>query len=189
MKVYFSHGRESGPWGSKIKRLAAIAEEHECEVNCIDYTDLPDPDLRVDRLVNILKNEEDNFLLVGSSMGGYVSLVAAEQVKAKAIFLLAPALYMQDYQWQEYRAHSSRIEIVHGWSDDVIPPEHSIRFAKEANCSLHLISGDHRLNSSLNIVENIFKQFLCTVLGVNPGKPPNVTKMAVAHSWRGLQSW
>jgi len=32
MKVYFSHGKESGPWGNKIKRLAAIASEHGCEV-------------------------------------------------------------------------------------------------------------------------------------------------------------
>ena len=27
MKVYFSHGKESGPRGTKIKRLAAMAEE------------------------------------------------------------------------------------------------------------------------------------------------------------------
>jgi hypothetical protein len=27
MKVFFSHGQERGPWGSKIKRLAAIARE------------------------------------------------------------------------------------------------------------------------------------------------------------------
>ena len=24
--VYFSHGKESGPWGDKIKRLAQVAE-------------------------------------------------------------------------------------------------------------------------------------------------------------------
>ena len=44
MKVYFSHGQESGPWGSKIKRLAAIAKEHDCEVDSVDYTDTKDPD-------------------------------------------------------------------------------------------------------------------------------------------------
>ena len=40
MKVYFSHGKESGPWGSKIKRLANIAKEHGCSVDSIDYSDL-----------------------------------------------------------------------------------------------------------------------------------------------------
>ena len=43
MKVYFSHGKESGPWGSKIQRLASIASEHGCTVDSIDYTDLMDP--------------------------------------------------------------------------------------------------------------------------------------------------
>ena len=31
---------------------------------------------------------------------------------------------------------------MHGWSDDVFLPEKSIRYAKEAHCTLHLISGD-----------------------------------------------
>ena len=75
MKVYFSHGKESGPWGNKIKKLAAIASEH-------------------------------------------------------------------------------------GWSDYIIPPENSIRYAQEADCTLHLISGDHPLNSSIEVVEGLFEGFL-----------------------------
>lgn len=159
MKVYFSHGKESGPWGSKIKRLANIAKQHDCSVKSIDYSDTLDPDIRVERLINILKNAEDDFLLVGSSMGGYVSLVASEQVNAKALFLLAPALYMPGYKKQIY-SNKTKVEIVHGWSDDIIPPENSIKFAKCIDCSLHLISGDHQLNSSLEIIENLFAQFL-----------------------------
>jgi hypothetical protein len=48
MKVYFSHGKESGPWGSKIKRLANIAKELGYSVDSIDYSDILDPDLRVE---------------------------------------------------------------------------------------------------------------------------------------------
>jgi pimeloyl-ACP methyl ester carboxylesterase len=158
MKVYFSHGKESGPWGSKIKRLANIAKEHGYRVDSIDYSDILDPDLRVERLIKILEAEED-FVLVGSSMGGYVSLVAAEQVNANGMFLLAPALFMEGYKTQQY-SNNTDIEIIHGWSDDVIPPENSIKFANQVDCSLHLISGDHRLNSSIEIVENLFSQFL-----------------------------
>jgi alpha/beta superfamily hydrolase len=163
MKVYFSHGKESGPWGSKIKRLANIAKEHGYSVNSIDYSDILDPELRVERLVNVLKDADDDFILVGSSMGGYVSLVASEQVKAKGLFLLAPALFMQGYKKQIY-SNKTNIEIVHGWSDDVIPPENSIKFAKSTDCSLHLISGDHRLNSSIEVVEKLFHQFLTSNL-------------------------
>jgi hypothetical protein len=36
MKVYFSHGKESGPWGSKIKRLAGIAQQKGYAVDSID---------------------------------------------------------------------------------------------------------------------------------------------------------
>ena len=161
MKVYFSHGKESGPWGSKIKRLASIAKEHGCSVDSIDYSDILDPDLRVERLINLLNDEEDDFLLVGSSMGGYVSLVAAERLDTIGVFLLAPALFVADYKKQNYTSKAC-IEIVHGWSDDVIPPESSIKFAKNMNCSLHLIPGDHRLNSSIDVVEKLFSQFLAS---------------------------
>jgi surfactin synthase thioesterase subunit len=159
MKVYFSHGKESGPWGSKIKRLANIAKDQGYSIDSIDYSDIHDPDLRVDRLINVLKDEKSDFLLVGSSMGGYVSLVASEQVNALGVFLLAPALFMEGYEHQTY-ASNNNVEIVHGWSDDIIPPENSIKFSKESDCSLHLISGDHRLNSSIEVVEKIFLNFL-----------------------------
>ncbi|MDH3973726.1 MAG: alpha/beta hydrolase [Deltaproteobacteria bacterium] len=163
MKIYFSHGKESGPWGSKIKRLADIAQVAGYQVDSIDYTDTFDPDVRAERLVNILKDEKEHFLLVGSSMGGYVSVVAAEQVEAEGIFLLAPALYIPGYKVQDYHPKCGHIEIVHGWSDEVIPPENSIRFAKAHDCSLHLISGDHRLISSIETVEKVFRHFLASV--------------------------
>jgi len=164
MKVYFSHGKESGPWGSKIKRLAAIAREHGCDIESIDYRDLTGPDQRVERLLEILTNEGDSFILVGSSMGGYVALSASHRVKAHAVFLLAPAIFIPGYKIQVHGSDHGHVEIVHGWSDEIIPPEHSIKFAKEADCTLHLISGDHRLKSSIKTVEGLFKQFLDRVL-------------------------
>ena len=67
---------------------------------------------------------------------------------------------MPGYERREYHSRCSHIEIVHGRSDDVIPPEHSIRYAKEADCALHLISGDHALNGSLEVVAGLFEAFL-----------------------------
>ncbi len=164
MKLYFSHGKESGPSGFKIKRLAAIASARECGVESIDYRDSMDPDFRVERLLARLREEQECFLLVGSSMGGYVSLVASATVDAAAVFLMAPALYMPGFKVQQYRSKSPHIEIVHGWSDDVIPAQHSIDYAREADCRLHLIRGDHPLNSSIETVESIFEGFLDSVL-------------------------
>lgn len=163
MKVIFSHGKESGPWGFKIKHLAAIAEEHGCSVDSIDYTDLMDPDQRVTRLLDILKLETEPFALVGSSMGGYVSLVASESVTTKGVFLMAPALHMPGFKKQQHESKSPLINIVHGWSDDIIPVENSIQFARQADCALHLISGDHPLNDVVKEVEVFFMRFLSKV--------------------------
>jgi alpha/beta superfamily hydrolase len=160
MKVYFAHGMERGPWGTKITRLAVVAEELGCGVESIDYTDTMDPEIRAERLVTILSREQDGFVLAGSSMGGYVSLVASESVEAKAVFLMAPALYVPGFKKQQYHSRSSHIEIVHGWSDDVIPAQNSIKFARHVDCSLHLISEDHSLNGSLDVVADLFERFL-----------------------------
>ena len=132
-----------------------------CVVESIDYTDTMDPDLRAERLLEVLAEEETPFVLVGSSMGGYVSLVASETINAKAVFLMAPALYMPGYEHREYNSRCSHIEIVHGWSDDVIPPEHSIRYANGADCALHLISGDHAVKGALECGAVLFQQLLC----------------------------
>jgi len=77
---------------------------------------------------------------------------------------MAPALYMPGYEEREYQSRCSHIEIVHGWSDDIIPAENSIRYAQKADCMLHLVSGDHPLNSSLDIVASLFGQFLLRAL-------------------------
>ena len=73
-QVYFAHGKESGPWGSKIRHLASIAEANGYEVVSPDYSALPDPEARVKHLLELLSQEPEtsNIVLVGSSMGGYV---------------------------------------------------------------------------------------------------------------------
>ena len=40
------------------------------------------------------------------------------------------------------------------------PPENSIRYAREADCALYLIDGDHALNGSLEVVAGLFEGFL-----------------------------
>ncbi|PKF57780.1 alpha/beta hydrolase [Alteromonadales bacterium alter-6D02] len=163
MKVIFSHGKESGPWGSKITQLASIAKELGFTVDSIDYTQLSDPDQRVDKLNSYLTELHEPYVLVGSSMGGYVSLVSAASHQPQGLFLLAPALFMPDYQQQTYLTPPCPVEIIHGWADDVIPVAHSIQYAQRAQCTLHLIDGDHRLNSSLEQVCELFRAFLIRI--------------------------
>jgi alpha/beta superfamily hydrolase len=160
MKVIFSHGLESGPWGSKIKYLASIAIEMGWDVDSIDYSGIRNPDDRVTKLVEYLNQEKQPFLLCGSSMGGYVSVVASRYKKPLALFLMAPALYLPGYREQIF-APNGRVTIIHGVSDDVVPFENSQRFVREhLETELHLIESDHRLNDSLEVVGKVFKHVL-----------------------------
>jgi len=164
--VLFAHGKESGPWGSKIQHLAAIAQRLGAQVLSPDYSDLPDPDARVARLRALQLPAHDRLVLVGSSMGGYVSTVASQGMAAQGLFLMAPAFYMPGYAVQEPAPGTPEICVVFGWRDEVIPVAHGIRFAQAHRARLHVLDGDHRLNAVLPEVGALFEGFLRRVLAL-----------------------
>lgn len=170
-RVFFSHGKESGPWGTKISALAAIACGRGLGVESIDYTDLPDPDERVARLLDrVSRSGCGDPILVGSSMGGYVATVASETLRPSGLFLMAPALYLPGYACRKPEPRCGKTVIVHGWNDDVVPPGNSIRFAETHRVELHLVRGDHQLSGNLPFVEQLFTLFLCSVVDELPLK-------------------
>jgi len=156
--VYFAHGKESGPWGHKIRALADVARARGFQVESPDYSFTFDPDERIRHLLS-LRPAADTLVLVGSSMGGYVSACASRQIKPHGLFLLAPAVYMPGYE-QEPQPHAQHIEIVHGWHDDVIPVEHALRLARTYNARLHVLDSEHTLNDQIPYLEQLFGLFL-----------------------------
>jgi predicted esterase YcpF (UPF0227 family) len=162
MKVYFSHGKESGPDGQKIQMLKGIALKNGLNTNSVDYTQIDNPDERAEKLFKILKKEreENDVVLVGSSMGGYVSLVVAEEVTHSGIFLMAPAVFLSGYKVQEFKGTYQNLEIIHGWEDEAVPVENVLKFAQSQKCLLHLVPDEHRLINSLDTVGNWFDLFL-----------------------------
>jgi len=158
--VYFSHGQESGPWGSKIKSMAAVVEKLGCRTASVDYQGIADPTDRVNKLIAECANVEEPLVLVGSSMGGHVATAAAARVGAVGLFVLAPAYYMTGYDSLTPPAPDMPIAIVHGWNDDVVPVENSIRFAKECNASLHILDADHRLTASIDDINHLLTRFI-----------------------------
>lgn len=158
--VLFAHGKESGPRGEKILRLAEVAHRLGAQVDSPDYSDLKNPDERVSRLLNLPLPPYDQLILVGSSMGGYVSTVASKTLLPDGLFLLAPAFYMPGYAVSEPRSHSAKTAVVFGWNDEVIPVDHGIRFARDHRCQLHILDADHRLNGVIDEVEILFENFL-----------------------------
>ena len=169
--IVFSHGKESGPNGMKITRLAKVGSNAGAQVFSVDYSGMDNPELRVQKLLSHDLPTHDQLILVGSSMGGYVSTVASNAFSAKGrgvsgLFLLAPAFYLADLQVASAYAvyepfpKADFVEIVHGWDDDVVPVGHSIKFAQRHNAALHILASDHRLNSVLAQLEVLFGDFL-----------------------------
>jgi pimeloyl-ACP methyl ester carboxylesterase len=157
--VHFCHGKESGPWGLKIKRLAKVAEEFGYLVESLDYSGITNPDERVAKLLKALQPAE-NLILVGSSMGGYVATVASNSHSPVGLFLMAPAINLPGYEAPDLTPQAKFTVVVHGWRDEVIPPENSFRFAKQYAARLHIIDSDHRLNEQIEQIEIIFRNFL-----------------------------
>jgi hypothetical protein len=50
--------------------------------------------------------------------------------------------------------------IVHGWRDDVVPVENSIRYARESRASLHILDGDHRLTDNIDEIICLLERFI-----------------------------
>ena len=161
--VYFSHGQESGPWGTKIKSMAANVENLGCRTESVDYQGIADPTDRINKLVAECSSVEEPLVLVGSSMGGHVATAAAAQVGAIGVFVLAPAYYMPGHESLTPPAPDMPITIVHGWNDDVVPVENSIRFAKECNASLHILDAGHRLTSRIEDINHFLTRFIETL--------------------------
>ena len=157
--VCFAHGKESGPWGTKITRLAAVAQRYGFEVISPDYSGTHDPDIRVRQLLALAPSARRGLVLVGSSMGGYVSAMAVAALKPEALFLMAPAFYFPGFD-AEPPAPPAFTAVVHGWDDDIVPVDRAIRYARRHGVPLHLIDSGHTLNDRLPTLERLFGDLL-----------------------------
>lgn len=192
LHVVFSHGYESGPHGDKILAMRKIALRHGAKTLSVDYTgsidlkpSLSDPgprwvaaDLtlpehanwRVQKLVaavpSRLRREGHTLVLVGFSMGGYVSAVASAKLRPHGLFLLAPAFYRDMLPEPDPApcladcSYPNQALLVHGWNDDVVPVENSVRYAKKYGCTLYLLRAGHRFPPPIPDVMDLFDRYL-----------------------------
>lgn len=169
--VVFSHGKESGPWGSKILALAETARRAGFAAESIDYRGIDSVEGRVAKLVEACQGLPGDLVLVGSSLGGFVATAAASSLQVRGLFLMAPAFYKEGLPTLRPLVIDFPVEIVHGWHDDVVPPEHSLRFAREHGAVLHLLNDDHVLHGSIGRIQRLFEDFLAAI-DAPPGAAP-----------------
>jgi len=161
--VVFSHGKESGPWGTKISALADIARAEGYEVESVDYRGIDDPHARVTRLLAYCRDFQGRLVLVGSSMGGHVSTAGSRLLRTAGLFLMAPAFYVPGFEALTPEPAECPVTIVHGWRDEVVPVDNSIRFAREHGASLHILDTDHRMQDKIREIGYYFEYFLITL--------------------------
>lgn len=162
--VIFSHGQESGPWGTKIRAMAELVKGLGYAADSIDYQGIADPTERVEKCLRECAGIDDDIVLVGSSMGGHVATAAAAEVGAAGLFVLAPAYFMEGYEELTPPPPEMPICIVHGWHDEIVPVDNSIRYARNCGATLHLVDGDHRLTANLGEITEYLRYFLKNII-------------------------
>jgi len=164
MMCVFSHGREGGPWNSKSVALSQIALRYGMAVAAVDYRGIEDAQARVDKLVAHCRDWQGPFIFVGASLGGHVATCAANVTLTRGLFLLCPAFYMKGYEHLTPAAPACEIAIVHGWRDEMVPVENSVRYAREHGATLHAVDANHRLSTHLEMIGDYFASFVQRVL-------------------------
>ena len=170
MHIVFSHGKDSEPWGGKITAMAEVARKHGLAVESVDYRGMDDPAARVARLLEVCREIAAPVYLVGSSLGAHVAAAVSTQVPTLGMYLLAPAFYMPGYEQHTPAPASCPITIVHGWNDDVVPVENSVRWARQYKATVHVLDSDHRLTANLDEVCELLDRFLRRSLGASPAR-------------------
>jgi len=87
-------------------------------------------------------------------------VASASPLHARGVFLMAPALYVEGLPQLPAGVLDCPTAVVHGWRDDVVPYEHSVRFADACKAALHLVESDHRLHNQVRVIQYLFRHFL-----------------------------
>jgi predicted esterase len=159
--VIFSHGQDGEPWGAKIVALAECARRSGYRAESLDYRGMT-PAERVQKLLEF-GGDFSHLVLVGSSLGGHVAAAASITLKARGLFLIAPAFYMPGFEQHTPKPHGCPISIVHGWRDEVVPVTNSIRYAREHHATLQIMDADHRMLQQLEPVSGYFELLLAAL--------------------------
>lgn len=150
---------ESGPNATKVTRLAAVAQTLGCSSERVDDTGMVDPLVRLDRLLAKIEAAPRPLVLVGSSLGAYVSGLASLQSEVAGLFLLAPPVRIPGGV-PDLMLRARKIAIVHGWRDELIAPEEVFGLAAQTRAVLHLYDDNHRLSAVIPAIERDFESFL-----------------------------
>ncbi len=162
LTVWYFHGKHGSPTGEKAQALQRRATEFGLDFDAPDFRGEENPDARV---ATVLARPPVNgpLILVGSSMGGYVAAMTAQQLQARGMLLLAPAFFRPGYRVGEPTPPALPTHVIHAWNDDVVPVAGTLRWCQPRRAELHLVEGTHQLHEHLTLVEQVFGRLVFAV--------------------------
>lgn len=164
--VILSHGSDSGPEATKVSVLAEVAEALGWTTERPDYRDCDAlgyagaAPCRVERLVERMRAASQPLVLVGSSMGAFVSGLASLQVPCAGLFLLALPVTIPGMEQRFDMAAGVPSMLVHGFADDLCPAQDAMAFAAERRMPSLLVADGHRLSDHVDTIAAQFRLFL-----------------------------
>jgi len=170
LHVFLSHGLESGPGGTKIQAMKAVAETFPgVTAIAVDHRSTKVPAERLEQMAEAMTEagaDPARTVLAGSSMGGWVCAQTSVKHPVLGCFLLAPALAMADYPQSSPTIQARHSQIIHGWNDEVVPIMPVLELARAQSLPALILPDGHRLEHSVDRVAQEFHQFLSLCLGV-----------------------
>lgn len=157
--VILSHGLESGPEATKVRALAALAEARGWSSERPDYRDCADWPTRLERLLARIDRAAAPIVLIGSSLGAWISALASTRRTVAGLVLLAPPVRLPGHP-EALAWSAERVLLIHGWGDDLIPAHAVIDIAGRRRAALLLLDDDHRLHTSLERIEVAVERIL-----------------------------
>src|SRR5690349_12982444 len=167
--ILLSHGSDSSPDATKVSALAALAEARGWRTQRPDYREddarghAASVAPRLARLNTAIAAGDVPPVLVGSSMGAFVSALASLEHPVAGLFLLATPEAIPGVDTALDVRQDVPTLLIHGWRDEVCPLDGIHAFAARRQLPLLVLDDDHRLSGSLSMVERQFALFLETL--------------------------
>ncbi|GLQ97208.1 alpha/beta hydrolase [Dyella mobilis] len=164
--VILSHGSDAGPDATKVSALAKIAESLGWTTERPDYRaddaqgHAGSVEPRIARLHARIVASNVPPVLVGSSMGAFVSALASLEQPVAGLFLMATPPLIPDCDLALDIREDVPALLIHGWQDDICPLDEVYEFARRRSLPLLVLDDDHRLGAHLDELGRQFGFFL-----------------------------
>jgi predicted alpha/beta-hydrolase family hydrolase len=164
--VILSHGSDAGPDATKVSALAKVAESMGWSTERPDYR--ADDALghagsvtpRIARLHDRIAASAVPPVLVGSSMGAFVSGLASLEQPVAGLFLMATPSMIPGSDYAFDLREEVPTLLIHGWQDDICPLDEIYEFARRRYLPLLALDDDHRLGAHMDELISQFGFFL-----------------------------